>query len=112
MNGGNTSAVAWYDGETEAPAQYFSVITSYDYDAPIGESGAYGQPGIGGPNKFEVGLAGCCHVPQSLHVPCRLVPCCKGFRTLPYTLPELHGGCMHPLQPGKGPRSPLKPGHL
>jgi hypothetical protein len=38
---------------TEASSVYSSVITSYDYDAPIGESGAYGQPGIGGPNKFE-----------------------------------------------------------
>lgn len=28
-------------------------ITSYDYDAPLSEAGGYGQPGIGGPNKYE-----------------------------------------------------------
>ncbi len=33
---------------------YQACITSYDYDAPISEAGDYGQPGIGGPNKFEV----------------------------------------------------------
>ena len=33
---------------------YWACITSYDYDAPISESGDYGQPGIGGPNKFDV----------------------------------------------------------
>jgi hypothetical protein len=33
---------------------YWACITSYDYDAPISEAGDYGQPGIGGPNKFEV----------------------------------------------------------
>ncbi|KAK9836149.1 hypothetical protein WJX81_004982 [Elliptochloris bilobata] len=32
---------------------YWACITSYDYDAPISESGDYGQPGIGGPNKFD-----------------------------------------------------------
>ena len=32
---------------------YDSDITSYDYQAPISEAGAYGQPGSGGPNKFE-----------------------------------------------------------
>ena len=88
MNGGNTSAVAWYDGETEAPSQYFSVITSYDYDAPIGESGAYGQPGIGGPNKFEVGLTApvvCLkqHIRASLIIP--------ALCTLPQGLPGLQG---------------------
>ena len=57
VDGGNTSTVAWYAGETEVGTVYSSVITSYDYDAPIGESGAYGQPGIGGPNKFEVRAA-------------------------------------------------------
>ena len=30
-------------------------LTSYDYDAPISEAGGAGQPGIGGPNKFQVG---------------------------------------------------------
>ena len=54
VDGGNSSTVAWYQGESEVDTVYSSVITSYDYDAPIGESGAYGQPGIGGPNKFEV----------------------------------------------------------
>ena len=29
-------------------------LTSYDYDAPISEAGGTGQPGIGGPNKFQV----------------------------------------------------------
>ncbi|KDD75891.1 glycosyl hydrolase [Helicosporidium sp. ATCC 50920] len=28
-------------------------ITSYDYDGPISESGDYGQPGIGGGNKYD-----------------------------------------------------------
>ena len=36
---------------------YSACITSYDYDAPISEAGDYGQPGIGGPNKFEVRLS-------------------------------------------------------
>lgn len=36
---------------------YSACITSYDYDAPISEAGDYGQPGIGGPNKFEVQLS-------------------------------------------------------
>jgi len=38
---------------------YQACITSYDYDAPISEAGNYGQPGIGGPNKFEVHLRPC-----------------------------------------------------
>lgn len=29
-------------------------ITSYDYDCMVSEAGQYGQPGIGGPNKYEV----------------------------------------------------------
>lgn len=29
-------------------------VTSYDYDAPISEAGSIGQPGIGGPSKFQV----------------------------------------------------------
>lgn len=31
-------------------------ITSYDYDCPVSEAGGYGQPGIGGLNKYEVGV--------------------------------------------------------
>ena len=34
-------------------------LTSYDYDAPLSEAGATGQPGIGGPNKFQVSYF-CC----------------------------------------------------
>ena len=30
------------------------VITSYDYGSPLSESGHTGQPGLGGPNGFEV----------------------------------------------------------
>ena len=33
--------------------QFLPQLTSYDYDAPISEAGASGQPGIGGPNKFH-----------------------------------------------------------
>ena len=33
--------------------QFLPQLTSYDYDAPISEAGASGQPGIGGPNKFQ-----------------------------------------------------------
>ena len=33
---------------------YEPVITSYDYGSPISESGETGQPGLGGPNSFEV----------------------------------------------------------
>ena len=29
-------------------------ISSYDYSAPLSEQGRKGQPGIGGPNKYEV----------------------------------------------------------
>ena len=29
-------------------------ITSYDYDCMVSEAGQYGQPGIGGPNKYQV----------------------------------------------------------
>ena len=35
---------------------YKPTMTSYDYDCPVSESGRTGQPGIGGPNKFEVSL--------------------------------------------------------
>ena len=34
--------------------RYKPVITTYDYDCPVSESGRTGQPGIGGPNKFNV----------------------------------------------------------
>lgn len=37
--------------------KYVACITSYDYDAPISEAGDYGQPGIGGPNRYQVGPA-------------------------------------------------------
>ncbi len=29
-------------------------ITSYDYDCPVSEAGTYGQPGIGGADKYQV----------------------------------------------------------
>ena len=41
-------------GANKAIDIYQPDITSYDYDCPVGEAGGYGQPGIGGPNKFEV----------------------------------------------------------
>jgi Glycosyl hydrolases family 35 len=41
-------------GANDAPGVYQPHITSYDYDAPISEAGMTGQPGIGGPNKFDV----------------------------------------------------------
>ena len=41
-------------GANKAASIYQPHITSYDYDCPVGEAGGYGQPGIGGPNKFEV----------------------------------------------------------
>lgn len=41
-------------GANTAGAQYQPHITSYDYDSPISEAGDYGQPGYGGPNKYEV----------------------------------------------------------
>src|SRR5579875_374470 len=45
---------------------YWACITSYDYDAPISEAGDYGQPGIGGPNKFEVRLLWAVHARPGL----------------------------------------------
>jgi hypothetical protein len=55
-------------------------ITSYDYDCPVGEAGGYGQPGIGGTNKFEVcgprdhRACGCqhcdAHTPRARAGPC------------------------------------------
>ena len=41
-------------GANKAASIYQPHITSYDYDCPVGEAGGYGQPGIGGPSKFEV----------------------------------------------------------
>ena len=36
------------------PDIYKPVVTTYDYDCPVSETGRTGQPGIGGPNKFNV----------------------------------------------------------
>lgn len=44
----------WEAGELQAKGKYSSVITSYDYASPISEAGDFGQPGINGPNKYEV----------------------------------------------------------
>lgn len=33
---------------------YKPTITTYDYNCPVSESGRNGQPGVGGPNKFNV----------------------------------------------------------
>ena len=41
-------------GANKAIDIYQPDITSYDYDCPVSEAGGYGQPGIGGPSKFEV----------------------------------------------------------
>ena len=43
--------------------QYLPQLTSYDYDAPISEAGASGQPGIGGPNKFQACISHCASHP-------------------------------------------------
>ncbi|KAK9787022.1 hypothetical protein WJX73_010761 [Symbiochloris irregularis] len=50
MAAGGTNCGWWQGGGGE----YNSIITSYDYDAPISEAGDYGQPGIGGFNKFKL----------------------------------------------------------
>lgn len=34
-------------------------VTSYDYNSPISESGNTGQPGVGGPSKFQVRSVRC-----------------------------------------------------
>ena len=52
-NDAKTFGIEWYEGERTIEDFYDSDITSYDYQAPISEAGAYGQPGSGGPNKFE-----------------------------------------------------------
>ena len=51
---------------------YWACITSYDYDAPISESGDTGQPGIGGPNKFDVRTPSLYCITASLKVHARL----------------------------------------
>lgn len=43
-----------FAGANMAGQIYQPHITSYDYDCPISEAGAIGQPGIGGDNKFKV----------------------------------------------------------
>ena len=65
-------------GGTGGDHDYKGIITSYDYDAAISEAGGYGQPGIGGPNKFEVNG---CMQPQ--------VRCCAPDRACP------HSSCCH-----------------
>lgn len=47
----------WSQGKKDTYKLYQSVMTSYDYDCAISEAGDYGQPGIGGPNKFQVSAA-------------------------------------------------------
>eukprot|EP00884_Botryococcus_braunii_P002883 jgi/Botrbrau1/12596/Bobra.0169s0124.1 len=42
-----------YGAGGAADSQYKACITSYDYDAPVSEAGDYGQPGIGGPNRYQ-----------------------------------------------------------
>ena len=59
----------WEAGELQAKGKYSSVITSYDYASPISEAGDFGQPGINGPNKFEV--RGCRPLDISMHLTCR-----------------------------------------
>ncbi|KAK9843639.1 hypothetical protein WJX81_000575 [Elliptochloris bilobata] len=53
MAHGGTNFGYWA-GANMAATIYQPHITSYDYDCPVGEAGGYGQPGIGGPNKFEL----------------------------------------------------------
>ena len=53
-NDAKQQGIEWYEGERSIQSFYDSDITSYDYQAPISEAGDYGQPGSGGPNKFEV----------------------------------------------------------
>lgn len=56
-NDAKQQGIEWYEGQRSIPSFYDSDITSYDYQAPISEAGDYGQPGSGGPNKFEVRYA-------------------------------------------------------
>ncbi|KAK9816677.1 hypothetical protein WJX72_003581 [[Myrmecia] bisecta] len=52
---------------------YRPQLTSYDYDAPISEAGDVGQPGIGGPNKFEM-IRGAIEEHTGVEPPPRLPP--------------------------------------
>ena len=54
MDGTNDPTWDWEAGELQAKGKYSSVITSYDYASPISEAGDFGQPGINGPNKYDV----------------------------------------------------------
>ncbi|KAK9809058.1 hypothetical protein WJX72_008691 [[Myrmecia] bisecta] len=53
MAHGGTNHGNWA-GANLAGAIYQPHITSYDYDCPVSEAGAEGQPGIGGDNKFQI----------------------------------------------------------
>lgn len=55
------AGIALYAGKGTGES-YQPHITSYDYDCMVSEAGQYGQPGIGGPNKYEVS-------PQQQHRP-------------------------------------------
>ena len=50
---GGTNFGFWAGANVDG-MHYMPHITSYDYDAPISEAGDYGQPGIGGENKYFV----------------------------------------------------------
>ena len=52
-----STACGSHEGGAGDDISYQACITSYDYDAPISEAGDYGQPGIGGPNKFVVRMS-------------------------------------------------------
>ncbi|KAL3131686.1 hypothetical protein ABBQ38_007978 [Trebouxia sp. C0009 RCD-2024] len=47
------AGIALY-GEQGRGESYQAHITSYDYDCMVSEAGQYGQPGIGGPNKYQM----------------------------------------------------------
>ena len=47
------AGIALY-GEQGKGESYQAHITSYDYDCMVSEAGQYGQPGTGGPNKYQV----------------------------------------------------------
>lgn len=47
------AGIALY-AEAGAGESYQPHITSYDYDTMVSEAGSYGQPGTGGPNKYEM----------------------------------------------------------
>ena len=48
------AGIALYGEEGAHGQNYQAHIQSYDYDCMVSEAGQYGQPGIGGPNKYEV----------------------------------------------------------